>query len=266
MKYSFPLAVALPGLVLLAVPSVPSVPSVHAGSLMVTEIQSNQAASGVNDFWELTNVGTTPVSLDGYKWDDDSHNPNDAAAVAIPAGTTIAAGESIIFTSVPAESFRTWWNLSATVQVVSATSPGLGQGESVSLFDGTGTEVTYLSYAAGGFTKSDGCASAGGYAGASAGGTATQSLVWDPSFGTTTPRYTNATGINIGTLVSALNAGDIGSPGFSSFGSSGPSITLSLGVVPSTFSESAANPAATATVTRTGATTARLLVWPSRRD
>ena len=61
MKYSFPLAVALPGLALLAASSA------YAGSLIVTEIQSNQAASGVNDFWELTNVGTTDVLLDGLQ-------------------------------------------------------------------------------------------------------------------------------------------------------------------------------------------------------
>lgn len=261
MKYSFPLAVVLPGLATLASPCA------FAGSLLITEIQSNQAASGVSDFWELTNVGTIAIALDGYRWDDDSANPNDAAAVTIPAGTSIAPGESVIFTSVAAESFRTWWNISSTVQVISATAPGLGGGDAVYLFDAGGVEVTHLSYAAGGFTKSDGNGSAGGHAGLSAGGSsATQALVWDPSFGTVTPRYTYASGSSLGTFASALNAGDIGSPGYNGFDSDGPSFALTVDVVPSSFSESAANPAATATVTRTGSTASSLVVNLSSSD
>ena len=260
MKYSFPLAAVLPGLASLASPCA------LAGSLLITEIQSNQAATGVNDFWELTNTGSSAVLLDRYKWDDDSANPNDAAAVTIPVGTTIAPGESIIFTAVAAESFRTWWNLSASVQVVSATSPGLGGGDAVYLFDGSGVEVTHLSYAAGGYTKPDGSTSAGGHAGLSAGGTATQSLIWDPTFGSSTPRYTNANGINFGTFASALNAADIGSPGYSGFDSDGPSFALSVDVIPAAFSEGAANPAATATVARTGSTASSVVVNLSSSD
>ncbi|QJE96105.1 lamin tail domain-containing protein [Luteolibacter luteus] len=260
MKYSFPLAVVLPGLASLASPYA------FAGSLLITEIQSNQAAAGVNDFWELTNVGTSAVVLDGYKWDDDSANPNDAAAVTIPVGTSIAPGESIIFTGVAAESFRTWWNISSTVQVVSVASPGLGGGDAVYLFDASGVEVTHLSYAASGYTKSDGGTSAGGHAGLSAGGTATQSLIWDPTFGTTTPRYTNANGTNFGSFASALNAADIGSPGYSGFDNDGPSFALSVEVIPAAFSESAANPAATATVTRTGSTASSVVVNLSSSD
>ena len=67
-----------------------------APSLIVTEINSN-AAGG--DFWELTNAGDAAQDIGGWKWDDDSANPNDAAAVTIPAGTSIAAGESIVFTT-----------------------------------------------------------------------------------------------------------------------------------------------------------------------
>ena len=159
-------------------------------ALIITEIQSSQASTGKNDFWELTNIGAEAVNLGGWKWDDDSRNPADAAAVTIPAGTTIAPGESIVFTGLSAATFRTWWAIASTVQVVSTgAAPGLGSSDAVALFDSGGTERAYLSYAAGGFTKSDGGASAGGQAGASAGGSATASVIWDPVHGTTARRY-----------------------------------------------------------------------------
>ena len=69
---------------------------VEIPQLIVTEINSN--ATG-GDFWELTNVGVTTQNIGNWKWDDDSANPNDVAAVTIPAGTMIAPGESIVLTT-----------------------------------------------------------------------------------------------------------------------------------------------------------------------
>ena len=224
---------------------------VEIPQLIVTEINSN--ASG-GDFWELTNVGVTTQNIGNWKWDDDSANPNDPVAVTIPAGTTIAPGESIVLTTAAdAAAFRTLWSIAPTVQVLAApTGPGFGQNDQVHLFDTTGATVASFSYAAGGFTKSDGSAAAGGHAGASAGGTATQSAAIDPAFGFgSTRRYM------------AVN----GTPGTSglTFGG-GPSITLSLNVTPSTFSESATNPVATGTVSRATTGAADLVVNLSSSD
>lgn len=219
--------------------------------LIVTEINSN--ATG-GDFWELTNVGATIVDVGNWKWDDDSANPNDAAAVTIPSGTVIAPGESIVLTTAAdAAAFRTVWSIAPTVQVIaSPTGPGFGQNDQVHLFDGSGATVTSFSYVAGGFTLSSGSASIGGHAGASAGGTATQSAVIDPVFG-----------YGAGRRYMAAN----GTPGASglSFGG-GPSITLSLSVTPSSFSESAANPAATGTVSRATSGTSDLVITLSSSD
>jgi len=237
-----------------------------SNQLLLTEIQSNQASAGANDFWELTNIGDTAVDLGGWKWDDNSRNPADAEAVTIPSGASIAAGESIIFTSLADASFRSWWGISPTVQIITG-GPGLGQNDGIALFNAANVEQFFFNYTAGGFTKSDGSPSAGGHAGASAGGTATQSLVWDPAFGTVSPRYTAAAvGVN-GGVASTISASDIGSPGFSGFSTgSGPSITLSLSVTPASFSESATNPAATGTVTRDAATAEELVVTLASSD
>ncbi|HYF36538.1 MAG TPA: lamin tail domain-containing protein, partial [Prosthecobacter sp.] len=188
----------------------------HA-NLLLTEVQSDQATAGRNDYWELTNTGSEAVSLGNWKWDDDSRNPADAAAVTIPAGTSIAPGESIIFTALPAATFRSWWGIGGSVQVISTgAAPGLGSGDGIGLFNSSGTEVFFFSYAANGFTRSNGSASTGGHAGLSSGGTAsTQALVLDPTFGTASPRYTAATVGKFKAFASAGSAADIGSPGVS---------------------------------------------------
>lgn len=238
-----------------------------ASHLIVTEINSNVSGG---DFWELTNVGTTSVSLGGWKWDDDSQNPNDAAAVAIPAGTTIAAGESIVFVAdgVSAATFRTNWGALAGVQVVSASnSPGLGQNDGIALFDVAGTKQFFFSYASGAFTRANGSASAGGHAGVSAGGSAAQSAVIDPTFGSGSGRrYAAATVGTFGAYANTSGGQNIGSPGATGLSTGGATITLSLSVTPSSFSEAATNPAATGTVSRATSGATDLVVTLSSSD
>ncbi|MDP0495892.1 MAG: lamin tail domain-containing protein [Verrucomicrobiota bacterium JB024] len=239
-------------------------PGVVSGSsagdhLILTELLSNQVYGSGEDFWELTNIGLLPINLGDWSWDDDSRA---AGTVAIPADTYIACGESVIFTAMDAAGFRAWWGLPETVQVISdANAPGFGKNDGVALFDADSNEVFFFTYAAAGFTLSDGGASLGGHAGASAGGTLdSQALVIDPVFGADAPRYTYAT------TASALNASDYGTPGSSGLTAGGPSFDLTLEITPTTFSESAANPAASGTVTRSGDTTTELVVDLSSSD
>lgn len=181
--------------------------------LLVTEIQSNQSSTALNgagDYWELTNFGSTAVSLGNYKWGDEGRL---STAVTIPAGTSIAAGESIIFTNATAAAFRAWWGLTASVQVIGGGGPMLGSGDAISFFNSSDSEVFYFSYKAGGFIQSNGAVANGGHAGPSAGaGQVWQALIWDPTFGTSSPRYTFATGGNFSTF-KAVTGNDLGSPG-----------------------------------------------------
>lgn len=229
--------------------------------LLVTEINSNGSGG---DFWELTNTGSSAVDLSNYKWIDNARTPT--GAIVVPPGTSIAAGESIVFNVTgTAAAFRTAWGIPNTVQVFSS-GPGLGSGDAITLYDAANTEVLFLSYAANGFTRSNGSLSAGGNAGASAGGTATVSMVLDPGFGTTSPRYAAAVVGTFGGFAHTTDALTIGSPGVSGLAVAPPSLTLSLGTTVSSFSESAANPASVGTVTRTGDTSSALLVALSSSD
>ncbi len=184
-------------------------PAVHA-QLVITEINSNGTPA---DFWELTNFGESPVNIGGYKWDDDSNNPNDPAALTVPAGTTIAPGESVVFAIATTEAaFRSAWSLPSSVKVI-VGGPGLGGDDKIHFYNASNVLVTSLGYAAGGFTRSTGAAALGGHAGASAGGAGTQSLIWDPNFGIVSRRYTFATGVNFETYAANAPNNAVGSPG-----------------------------------------------------
>ena len=231
-----------------------------AGDLLITEIQSD----GLDDFWELTNVGTAPIDLSGYKWTDSARTTT--GAIVIPDSSSIAAGESVIFTGEAAATFRTQWGLASTVQVFTG-APGLGMNDGITLYNASNQEIFFFSYAKDAFTRSDSSLSAGGHAGISAGGSSgAQSLIWDAASGTTAPRYTFANGTNLGTFTAPGGATNKGSPGYSGFGAAAPTIALALSAEPAAFAESAANPASTGTVTRTGGTTGDLVVSLATSD
>ncbi|MCW1886864.1 esterase-like activity of phytase family protein [Luteolibacter flavescens] len=242
-----------------------SLDPLHA-QLVLTEINSD-AAGG--DFWELTNVGTTSQDIGGWKWIDSGQSLPAPAVQVLPAGTTIAAGESVIFISNAATS-ATWeaaWGPHPGVQKF-VGGPGLGQNDSVRLYDSSDALIFTFSYAASQFTRADGSGSQGGHAGASAGGVASQSAILDPGFGTGSGRrYTAATVGAHGAYANASGGLNVGSPGVTGITTGGgPSVTLSLSAVPATFSESAANPASTGTVSRATATASDLVVNLSSSD
>jgi hypothetical protein len=190
--------------------------STAVAQLRVTEVLSQQSAgapTAADDFWELTNFGAATVNLNGWAWDDNSFNPNDPSAVQI-GNIDVAPGESIIFTgSDTATDFRNWWGIAASVQVI-AGGPGLGMNDAVALYDAGDAEVLRFSYAAAGFTRSNGTPSLGGHAGPSAGApNEFTSVVYDPNFDVASPRYTFAQVGQFGAFQATGTATDVGSPG-----------------------------------------------------
>ena len=132
--------------------------------LAITEVASTSGATEIEltglDWWELTNTGPVPVSLNGYEWkDSDGGLPGSATpdTAIFPNGFTITAGESIIIhegdASVPG-AFRTAWGLSPTVQILSEdlfggnnTFSGLSSGgDQVQLYNNLGSLVSQVSF------------------------------------------------------------------------------------------------------------------------
>ena len=192
-----------------------------APKLLITEVNSN---AGPADFFELYNYGTTAIDLTGWKWDDDSANFNDAAAVTFGA-VTIAAGEKIVvINTTDASAFRTAWNnLPNTTQVIATGGPGVGNPDAIALFDAAGNLATSLNLTTASITSSssavmapatraDTLAIVAGHSGAAVGGTATTSAVWD-GLSTTAPIYTYAKVGEFGGFAQTATAANIGSPG-----------------------------------------------------
>jgi hypothetical protein len=121
-----------------------------SSQLRITEVMSN---GGTSDWFELTNYGTTAVSISGYKMDDNSFSF--ATSVVLNGISSIGPGERVIFcenanTSYPA-TFRTFWGLAESIQVGTYTGTGIGlssSGDGVIVFDATGLEVWRVNFGA----------------------------------------------------------------------------------------------------------------------
>ncbi len=127
-------------------------------ALAVTEVASwgNNNATYAADWFELTNVGSAPADLTGFKIDDNSNSF--AAAVALSGVTTLAPGESAIFvegTESTVSSYKSHWfggNAPAGLQFGTYSGSGVGfgnGGDAVNIFDTTGARVTGVAFGAG---------------------------------------------------------------------------------------------------------------------
>lgn len=131
----------------------------HA-SLVITEVMSSSAHSGGTnngDWFELTNTGSTAFDLTGFSWDDNTNTPGSANFGSI---TSIAAGQSIIFTEETIGAESSWlanWGLSGVVVVNlgSGVFQGLGAGgDAINIYDAGGALVTSVTFgtATGGYS------------------------------------------------------------------------------------------------------------------
>ena len=117
--------------------------------LAITEIMasSNDPNTSISDDWfEITNYGSSAVDLGGFSWDDNSWLPG---TVVFPS-MVIAPGEAIVVAqidSVNEPAFRSAWNLGPWVQVLVNEDFTIGQpgfsssGDGVALFDTSSTPI-----------------------------------------------------------------------------------------------------------------------------
>ncbi len=99
--------------------------------LAITEIHSNASANGIPaihaDWWELTNYGTAPADLSGYRFNDSSGGLA-TGAVTIES-LVIAPGESVVFVdAISPDDFRQWWGpaLPPGLQILTYSTNGIG--------------------------------------------------------------------------------------------------------------------------------------------
>ena len=198
---------------------VAAISSPAIADLRITEVMSssNGGGSPTGDFFEVTNYGSSAVSLSGWKMDDNSFAL--ANAVAMSGIASIGAGESVIFIESAAgaaiNSFRTFWGGLSGIQVGYYSGSGTGfssGGDGVIIFDSFGTEATRVSFGA-----------------ALSGST----FFWgyNSATGTVDPSYNGVVSTvgTIGTQVTVTSSGDTGSLG-TAIGVPAPGVVALLGV------------------------------------
>lgn len=95
------------------------------------------------EFVEFTNMGSAPVSLAGWSYDDDSRLPG---IFVLSGFGTLAVGESVIITEGDADAFRTAWGLTAGVKVLGGYTNNLGRNDEINLYAGDGLLADRLTY------------------------------------------------------------------------------------------------------------------------
>ena len=97
------------------------------------------------DWWEITSFSPVPISLSGWRFDDNSASLGSALLIA-DTNLTILPGESIVFVErLTPDQFRTWWgtnNLPTGLKIVTYTGSGIGLssgGDGVRLWNATAT-------------------------------------------------------------------------------------------------------------------------------
>jgi hypothetical protein len=120
-----------------------------SASIRITEAMSSSGSGGTNDWFEITNYGSSAVDITGWRMDDNSFAFGNS--VLLNGISTIGAGETVIFvenSSVWDEgAFRSFWGGLSGVQVGYYNGAGEGvsfssTGDGVVLFNATGTETT----------------------------------------------------------------------------------------------------------------------------
>ena len=129
--------------------------NVSVANIRITEVMSSSNGGGTPtpDFFEITNYGSSAVTLTGWKMDDNSFAIG--SAVALSGITSIGAGETVVFIESAAgaavSSFRSFWGGLAGVQVGYYSGSGVSlssNGDRVVLFNSGNTEVTRVSFGA----------------------------------------------------------------------------------------------------------------------
>jgi len=129
--------------------------------IIISEVDPNGSSSATTykqDWFELKNLGSSTVSLVGWKMDDSSDSFS--TAVALTGVTSIAAGQSVVFvedtgsssdTTLNATFETAWFGSSVPTGFTIGNYGGSGVGlssssDAVNIFDSSGNAVTGVTF------------------------------------------------------------------------------------------------------------------------
>lgn len=100
--------------------------------------------NGANkEFVEFTNVGSTPIDMTGWSYDDASRT---AGSFSLSAFGIVQPGESVILAEIAEATFRTAWGVCSGVKVIGGSTQNLGRADEINLYDAGGAQVDRLTY------------------------------------------------------------------------------------------------------------------------
>lgn len=95
------------------------------------------------EFVEFTNLGTTPVDMTGWSFDDNSRT---SGSFSLSGFGIVQPNESVILTESAAAGFRTAWNLASSVKVIGGLTQNLARADEINLYDNNGQLIDRLTY------------------------------------------------------------------------------------------------------------------------
>jgi len=175
----------------------------HA-SIIISEVDPTGSSTSTykQDWFELTNTGTSAIDITGWKVDDDS--AAFSSAVLLRGVSSIGAGQSIVFienganaatdAALNATYKSTWFGANAPAGFIIGNYGGSGiglgaNGDAVNIYNATGTLITGVSF---------GVSSAG--------------FTFDNKAGLTGPISALST-VNLNGAFTSANGAEVGSPG-----------------------------------------------------
>ncbi len=114
-----------------------------SAQMRITEFMYNAGVGGEGEFMEFTNVGSLPVDMTGWSFDDSGRTPG---YVPLSNFGVVLPGESVILTETAADTFRTAWGLCAGVKVIGNLTRNLSRSDEINLYDADGQLVDRLTY------------------------------------------------------------------------------------------------------------------------
>jgi hypothetical protein len=106
------------------------------------DIASGNGGRRQREFFELTNLGAAAVDVSTWSYNDNNVNdPNNFG----PTLGSIVVGESVVFTQMTADDFRSYWDLPASVRIVSYLQlSNLGNADTINIYNSATQDGTTL--------------------------------------------------------------------------------------------------------------------------
>jgi len=149
-----------PALIMFVGSAMAFVASVASAAIVISEVDPAGSASGSGyseDWFELTNTGSSAVTIAGWKMDDSADSFAAATALTLASGAnSIAAGQSVVFlegsysATVDANFVAQWFGSAGAPGALTLGNygaHGLSQsGDAVNIYDSSGNLITNVTF------------------------------------------------------------------------------------------------------------------------